>query len=288
LSNVSATAFIGTNTSTVTITAPAAIISGPDNLCVGSNDSYGISGIPCNASVVWSYTSVGNPQGSVSFNPTSGNIDPVNGSSTVVTALTAGNVGLKATVTTSCGTYEYSKAISIQGPPSDFTIGTEIYCQYGRIISPSYFSVSPVTPGSIYEWSYSKNGGPLTGLPYNEPSISYKFGAGSYEIFCVATNICGSSNVADAFFNVPLCGAMPAKKISASPNPASTQITVTSDTAIQKIELLDKMGQISLKQEYKNKPNSVNLYVGNLKNDIYTLRVYNGKEWESVQLIINR
>lgn len=288
LSNVSATAFIGTNsyntnTATVNITAPAANISGPNELCVGTNSTYTISGIPCNASVTWSALK----SGVIDINPVSGSIDPANGTQTVVTGLSSDNVILRATVTTSCGTYEYSKGIAVLGPPAEFVISSEIHCQIGRIVYPSYFSVYPTSAGATYHWSFSKDGGPITNLPYTTSSISHKFGQGSYLLMCSASNGCGLNNGADEFFTVIVCNNIGgSENLSVAPNPASSNLAITSDSSIQKIALIDRTGQVALQQEFKNKPTRVSLYVGNLKKDIYTLRVYNGKKWESVQLVI--
>lgn len=289
LSNVSASAFVGTNsyntnTATVNITAPAATISGPNELCVGTNSTYTISGIPCNASVTWSALK----PGVVDMNSVSGSIDPANGAQTVVTALSSENVILRATVTTSCGTYEYSKGIAVLGPPADFAISSDVHCQIGRIVYPSYFSVYPTSAGATYHWSFSKDGGPITNLPYTTSSISHKFGQGSYLLMCSASNGCGLNNGADEFFTVIVCNNIGgSESLSVAPNPASSDLTVTSDSSIQKIALIDKTGQVALQQEFKSKPTRVSLYVGNLKKDIYTLRVYDGKKWESIQVIIN-
>lgn len=174
-------------------------------------------------------------------------------------------------------------------PPEDFAIYSDPHCQEGRIVYPSYFSVSQTSLGATYHWSYSKNGGMITMLPYTSSSISHKFGTGSYEIYCFGSNSCGASNDATASFNIVSCyNFSSARTISASPNPASTNISIKSDSTIEKIEILDKMGQARLRQEFKNKPTSVSLNVSSLKNDIYTLRVYDGKEWESIQVVINR
>ncbi len=81
----------------------------------------------------------------------------------------------------------------------------------------------------------------------------------------------------------------------AYPNPASGNLTIEVqdatgkalvDNMIKEIQLLDKMGTVVFRQQYGNDLKKTTISIGHLKNDVYTLRIFNRKEWTSQQIII--
>jgi hypothetical protein len=80
---------------------------------------------------------------------------------------------------------------------------------------------------------------------------------------------------------------------SLTPNPASSQLTLTVDEGkldkmkitrsaeqdIQQIILVDKMGTPVMQQKYGPGTRNISLNITALKPDVYTLRIYNGKKW---------
>ena len=67
-----------------------------------------------------------------------------------------------------------------------------------------------------------------------------------------------------------------------SPNPASTEITVKTDSnRIQKIEITDKMGNIKKSFNYGAMRNKAVISISDLPVDIYTIRVFDGRQWNA-------
>ena len=143
-----------------------------------------------------------------------------------------------------------------------------------------------------------ENGGGRINLPYTNPNISHKFNLGSYQLFVSGENACGESDEASTSFNIVSCPNMFTNTINVSPNPATSTLnikinrqngqakTAINPPSIQMVELIDQVGNISLRKKFANGTTTLNLSVGHLKNDIYTLRVFNGIEWISEKVII--
>ena len=82
-----------------------------------------------------------------------------------------------------------------------------------------------------------------------------------------------------------------------SPNPSSENITIQSasnstDKAakkaleIQEVELVSKMGTVSYKQKFNKGLTTVNISVNALPDDLYVLRIFDGKTWHSHKVLI--
>lgn len=125
--------------------------------------------------------------------------------------------------------------------------------------------------------------------------MSGNVSCGNFYYFGVrAVGACGTSPESYVGAEMPPCDFA----YSVSPNPSSNNIKIElngdeiakSNTKkiaeIQEVELYDKMGVISLRQKFAKGQTNVNISVVALPNDVYTLRIFNGKTWQSCKIII--
>ncbi len=152
------------------------------------------------------------------------------------------------------------------------------------------FQPYPLVPGVTYLWS--ENGGPyyVGGSTYG----FYHSGDPSVTLNVKYQNACGTSSplTYPATFYTP-CGGY---SFSVSPNPARDFLQIELSNLkpmsllhkpkIQLIEIIDKVGLIVYRNKYGNETKKVTVFIGNLKNDIYTLRIFDGKEWSSSKVSI--
>ena len=84
---------------------------------------------------------------------------------------------------------------------------------------------------------------------------------------------------------------------SVSPNPSSGNIKIAPNNnlvsktnakplEVQAVEIVDKMGAVRHRQKFGSGLTSVNISVSALPNDVYTLRIFDGKSWHSQKIII--
>lgn len=85
-----------------------------------------------------------------------------------------------------------------------------------------------------------------------------------------------------------------------SPNPATDLITIeefddntgnlVTESNIKAVEIISRMGVLNFRQQYTAKSIGprLTLRVGNLRNDIYAVRIFDGLEWKSYKVIISR
>ncbi len=266
------------------VTIPAVTVDGFNDIC--TTGDYSISNLPCNASVTWSFI----PAGAASLSTTTG-------TQTTVTKITAGKLILRANITSSCGNFQAGKFIHMEDPLPVLGISQTINCQSGGVIPPSQFSVYNDPGNTTYHWSYIKNSGSLVNLPYTTPNIAPKFGVGSYQLFVWGENACGESDEASTSFNVFYC-PMFGRKLNVSPNPATSTLNIKLNgdndqaktgaikSSMTMVELIDQTGNIILRKKLASGTTTLSLPVGHLRNDIYTLRVFDGNEWISEKVII--
>ncbi|MBP7319170.1 MAG: hypothetical protein KA980_13280, partial [Flavobacterium sp.] len=55
---------------------------------------------------------------------------------------------------------------------------------------------------------------------------------------------------------------------------------------IQEVELVSKMGTVSYKQKFNKGLTTVNISVNALPDDLYVLRIFDGKTWHSHKVLI--
>lgn len=269
--------------SIVTLTAPTMNINGNMLLCSGSS-VYTLNNVPCNASVTWSASPA---SGIISLSP--------NGNSVTVTKTGNGRVGLVATVN-ACNNYSVSTDINVGGPTPPYG-GIQPVTYYPNYCAGEtyYFELLGATgDANQYQWnSY----GPTQSsqyVTYSDRSVPISFPeTGTYEIVVVGTNSCGSAVIATTFIEVTSCGWV----FSVSPNPSRDNINISPNTQvnakpnvkateIQAIEIIDKMGVLKKRQTFGKRLTTVNISVSQLPNGIYTLRIFDGKQWHTHKIVV--
>lgn len=84
-----------------------------------------------------------------------------------------------------------------------------------------------------------------------------------------------------------------------TPNPASSNLIVSvdeeklsqkriaksSEQDIRELIITNKLGVVKMRNTYSKDTRSINLNVSNLQTDIYIIKVFNGKTWETFRFI---
>ncbi len=266
-------------------------ISGNSLIC--SNENYSINNLPNNVSVSWSSI----PANIVSFSCT-------NCTQTTITKQADYSATIQATLTDNCTgeTSALYKDVTLGvGGSVNFT-QKFVTCENSRHYF--YGSVESRPSAINYAWyvkDESNANNPFvlkeTGVansadfPLSNSSERY------YTIRVIATNSCGNKQsinedglvFASSCFNSLL-------RLAVSPNPTANVISVElmndlKDAAINQkekiveIQLMDKMGICKKKFKYSGGIEKASINISDLSSDIYVVRVFNGKEWISKQII---
>ena len=154
-------------------------------------------------------------------------------------------------------------------------------------------------PGSGYGWSnFTKSDGScsftLSGT--NAPTIPLQVTLTNTQNGCTTS---ATNNKIVVFVGSIPGAAMVAFDVS--PNPASTTIDITASnninelsattknnvtSSIKEIKLIDKMGNIKLTKRYADDlTKSDRINIAHLPNDIYTLMIFNGTDWEAHKIV---
>ncbi len=80
------------------------------------------------------------------------------------------------------------------------------------------------------------------------------------------------------------CFAYPSSdNITIQPATNSKGKEIKKSLEIREIELVDKMGMVRHRQKFAKGTTTQNLSVNTLPNDLYVLRIFDGKTWHSPQ-----
>ncbi|MDZ4807326.1 MAG: T9SS type A sorting domain-containing protein [Bacteroidota bacterium] len=267
--------------------APTTITGGAAVLCSGTS-TYTLNLIPAGASVSWSLSNT-----TVASIP-----NPSTGNSVVVTRIGSGsgNTILTSTVSDCSGTY----------PPINFTIAVGTPGTASLQVNESAFdfcntgymqfdaSLENPSPSTSLQWSVSGSGARIkfSATGYT-PVLDIKT-SGTFEIFGVLTNSCGTSNYSSGILNSAdfwssYCGSY---RFSVSPNPVKGNMNVIFDKPTKTNEnitmrLYSVNSSSTVKQwTLKGGQNQFNLNIADLKAGQYILEVVIGKSKTSRQLII--
>ena len=269
-------------------------INGNDLIC--SSENFSINNLPANVSVSWSSV----PSNVVSFSCT-------NCDQTTITQQDNYYATIQATLTDNCSgqvSTLYKKVTLGLGGSINFTQKT-ITCEGSRHYF--YGAVEPRPFTTNYAWYAKDESNP------NNPFVLYDSGPSNtadfplgngindkyYTIKVIATNACGNkqSIIEEGLIFASSCSSGGGNlRIAASPNPANSIISVeimddSKDKLINKkekifeIQLLDKMGVTRKQIKYSGGMEKINISLDNMESNIYVLRVFNGKQWISKQII---
>jgi len=264
-------------------------ITGAGIFC--NSSPYSISGLPQGSTVIWA-----------SLNPTVATIS----STGVASRVSDGSVIFTATINipNRCGnTTVTSNTITVgTGNSINFTQKT-ITCVNSK---PYFFgAVAPVPFASNYVW-YSKDesnpNNPFI-LRQSENSNTADFPLGNnkgnryYTIRVIVTNPCGNKQSidADGYIFAPSCSGL---RVSATPNPTNNTMSIKvvnqqglisadPNEKIYKLQVVDKLGTTHKEYKFSGGLKQTNINIGNLHSDIYILRIFDGTEWTSIQIIKN-
>ncbi len=269
----------------------------PNYFCnIGDNLTFNITGLPANIPITWSLS-----------DNTVASIIGSNTSPTVIiskSAINNGYVNLIATATSCPNNYVVSKKITLG------TGNTTVF--FSQLTSGCAIANKPYFWGAVedfqgvtnYQW-YSKdmsnpnnpfvlrqeNLGPTADFPLSKNRY--------YTIRVKAITPCGivSSIDGEGLIYASSC-INGVARISISPNPASSNIKITSiknkdlnsDDKIDEfsvVEIRNKAGLLLLKKKLGTASKTITLNVSTLKADAYVVSVWNGTEWISEGFIKN-
>ncbi len=229
-----------------------------------------------------------------------------NGNQATLTKISNGNVRLVATIT-------YCGGI-VQSANKEVTFGVSPIANNGAyasniswytpIVNTVHFTNGTTTAISMAfpynnQYTFTKNQSSSNatwinwangnvGITFNKPVTSSSFISFNVK----TTNACGITNTPLVFYYNG-----PPIYFRVSPNPANDFITIeeidaetnkiTTQSNIKAVELINKMGVVFYRKEYnKSVAASITIPIRQFKNDIYTVRIFDGKEWQSKKILI--
>ena len=267
---------------------PNIMINGPAEIC--NTGDYLIPGLPSYATVVWASSN----DNIATVNNTGRATKVFNGNITLTAAINF-NGGLNCNIPSSL-----TKTIKVGISPDDLNVrysrnnqgfqnvifnnynNTVVYTQTGNF---SVNAFTNLTGTNIYTWSIFTTGG------YGYSNFNPQGASATFTLT--------GTNAPTIPLSVTLTNTL--NGCSSTPNPANTTINITASsnknelkaneeevplTSIKEIKLIDKMGNIKLTKRYADdltKNDRIN--IAHLPNDIYTLIIFNGTDWEAHKII---
>lgn len=278
-------------------------ITGPEYFC--TNGSYQIGGsIPTGATVTWSAS----PSGIVTLAP--------NGNTVALTKVPSAYgqpVTLTASLGNTCGSNTIATRTISVGPPSVYTgaflslpTTGALYGSFNELYTP-IAQLNLATSNGYTSATWSQEPGGYSGFTFfasnNGRTVTLDFGSNpplwsSVTLNVDVNHVCG---VGGGKFYFVYKGP---QSFSVVPNPAFNSVRVEMSAVmenrdanmkqaaskeigtIQRIQVVDKMGNVMLERTYPGGTKVTTLDVAALRNDIYIIRVYNGLHWTSKQIIV--
>jgi Zn-dependent metalloprotease len=279
-------------------------VNGDNSFCTTST-YYTISGLPSGSSVLWQAS----PSGSATINSP-------NSLQTTLTRVSDGTITLFAIITDCGGQITVPKANIIVGNP--FPQGTTYASsnnnyyngpllssysfflpagQWGlatfNITDPQYssFSWSPVNVPSGSSWAvYGAQNQQLNlnieavGSAYHSNTITIQLNAqgpcGAYTNYFSATAVTSGGYG----FSLAPNPAQDNVQVSAS----NTELKSTTASRIFAIKITDAVGSLRKRFDYSSGVNSVNISTADLAPGIYIVSVFEGQNWNTMKLLIQR
>jgi len=155
-------------------------------------------------------------------------------------------------------------------------------------------SVDEVPEATSYQWYLNGVLKATTSVPYYALLMKGNVSCGNSYYFGVrAVGVCGTSDESYVYAEMPSCSF----GYKVSPNPAANNISIgllneTENSEMQKapgilkIEIYDKMGALKLSRNFSSLQSATNISVASISSDVYTLRIFDGKVWQSCKILI--
>ncbi len=216
------------------------------------------------------------------------------GNGPVVISAVAG--GYTDQTTVFVGTPQYTYEI-VPSPISSYTTCYKLNTTYSFTIQPT--GIDPYYPNGPYQWFCTSSGV----LPSTTKTVSLIFTqAGDYTLTVRPNNACGLGPV--SIYSETLHASSSCRGgafVSVSPNPVSSDLNIETITAsndnislnaknsitgFDRVEIVDKTGNIVLRKSYPRNTKKVNLNVSKLHSDVYVVRIFNGNISEEHKIIV--
>lgn len=273
-----------------------------DNAVCGTSNYYTITNLPAGATVTWNAS----PLNVVSINTP-------NATQTTITGTSSGVITLTATISIGCSQTVSKSNITVTGPPTITcqTIGNGS-CSQQTTLCPSqlntwrYFSIPNYNPPGAtgFRLTVSGNGYFSGGATVKDISTAYwethdigVYVSGNCDVTVRPFNSCGISTYVpyDVAYRL---GYFCTYSYSVSPNPATSSLTISSDTknssatnksgkfSLVEIEIVDKLGNLKKRHKLPVGLNATTIDVSYLPADTYIVRVFDGINWEDHKILI--
>lgn len=258
-------------------------ISGNAGLCTPS--TYSVSGFSGTATYTW----FSSPLGIVQIAPMG------NGSQATISKIQNGNVTIFVTISSSCGgTVTVSKTLVV-GAPVITSISSNMTGSCNGLYQE--WSLNAVANSPVTSWLWTVDNPANNGWVIYSPTspstvVSVTNGGG---ITITATNSCGSGKSGVTIWSN--CYYSP---ITASPNPATNNVTIAIDKTnglssknitnsqkglIYKITIIDQLGELKKQYSYPSGVRNTNINLTGLVKGMYTVQAFDGTNWNSVKVI---
>lgn len=210
------------------------------------------------------------------------------GTNTLTIQKTGDGVGV---IQASTGNYVDEKTVALGTPtPAGITSPGYDLCIESRTEGIGVYNVINPIPNMIYNWQIN---GVSNGNGISTTLDAAWLGVGTHQLRVRSSSACGYSAWKTRSVRVIHCRN---NKLAISPNPANDFINVTLSAPdnvvkneigfIREIQLVDKMGAVVYTQKSNKANKSVKVNLTRFKNDVYTLRVYDGNIWVAEKIII--
>jgi len=174
------------------------------------------------------------------------------------------------------------------------------FTRFNQVTNNTCISVATnmtIPAGSTVTWSGPSNTSEIIWTQSGNNVNIYFSGLNQTIVLSLSvTNSCGTTNLNYRFTctSTNSCGIAPLR-VALSPNPSSSNMQVSlTDKAntnfkmdISEIRIIDKSGNIKLKNTYGIGQKNVNLNISTLTHDVYTILVFDGRTWTSEKFIKN-
>ncbi len=258
-----------------------------DNFFCNTSNLYSVANLPAGASVQWTATPIG-----------LATINTPNATQTTLTKNGDGVLTLAARVTPICGTpynVERTNITSGRGASSLNFTRMVANCDAGPYLYAAYTPIPTATNCSWYKKDMTLASNPFVFLEDALDGTDYPLRRGNryYTIRAVVTTPCGNIT-SDAVVFAPNCTGA---RLMLSPNPVTNTLNLstiedketfkTGENNIQEVVITDKMGIVVFQKKYAVGTKKITMPVNNLKSELYFIKTWDGKTWETLQFIKN-
>lgn len=274
-----------TNNSSVINTLPPLSINGSNIICTNP-ESYFVDNLPCNSTVTWLIS----PSGIVSSS--------ISGNTITLTRIADGAITLTANVSASCGITvpALNKPINVLSTPTNPTAAVLLIKESRTGETYARYRIDPAVTGATYVVTPSVQTNTYYFVDQNIVEVIYPCttSPGIFTATVSIQNNCGTSAgsvTIDESFAVCGGGGGRDRMMSVSPNPVISAASVSVEDKksgkqfdIKWIQVLNKSGVLVKEYKYGKGTKQVTLDLSNLKQDIYTIRAFDGSLWTSAQV----